>query len=62
MKSLIKVLAVIGTGVLIGSVAGKYLKSERKQASKGIFKPANESKSLRSTPVNKPNELEMYFI
>lgn len=63
MKSFIKVLAVVGTGMIIGTVAGKYLKSERRQAGKIIKDLVNESKLFTRSDVNKnQSELEMYFI
>jgi len=63
MKSLIKVLAVVGTGMIIGTVAGKYLKSERKQAGKILRDLVTDSKLFSRSDVNKNQaELEMYFI
>jgi hypothetical protein len=63
MKSLIKVLAVVGTGMIIGTVAGKYLKSERKQVGKVIKDLVADSKLFSRSDVNKNQaELEMYFI
>jgi len=63
MKSFIKVLAVVGTGMLIGTVAGKYLKSERGQAGKILKDLLADSKLFSRSDVNKNKaELEMYFI
>lgn len=63
MKSLIKVLAIVGTGMIIGSVAGKYLKSERRQVGKVLKDLANYTKLTSRSDVNEnQNELEMYFI
>ena len=63
MKSLFKVLAVVGTGVVIGSVAGKYLKSERRQMGKMLKDLIKENRFLSRSEVDKNrHELEMYFI
>ena len=63
MKSLIKVLAVVGTGMIIGTVAGKYLRSERRQAGKILKDLVNYGKLPSRSDVNKnQTELEMYFI
>lgn len=63
MKSLIKVLAIVGTGMIIGSVAGKYLKSERRQVGKVLKDLANYTRLTSRSDVNEnQNELEMYFI
>jgi len=63
MKSLLKVLAIVGTGMIIGTVAGKYLKSERRQVGKILKDLANYSKLPSRSDINKnQTELEMYFI
>ena len=63
MKRLFKILAVVGTGVVIGSVAGKYLKTERKQLGKILKDLVNENKFVsRSTTEENQDELELYFI
>ncbi len=63
MKSLVKVIAVVGTGMLIGTVASKYLKSERRQAGKYLRDLVTDSKLFSRTSVDeKQAELEMYFI
>jgi hypothetical protein len=63
MKSFVKVLAVIGTGMIIGTVAGKYLKSERRQSGKNLRDFISDSKLFSRTPADKKQaELEMYFI
>jgi hypothetical protein len=63
MKSLVKVLAVVGTGMLIGTVAGKYLKSVRRQSGKNLREFVSDSKLFSRSSVDKKQaELEMYFI
>jgi hypothetical protein len=63
MKSLVKVIAVIGTGMLIGTVASKYLKSERRQSGKDLRDYISNSKLFsRASADKKQAELEMYFI
>lgn len=63
MKNLFKVLAVVGTGMIIGTVAGKYLKSERRQVGKILKDLANYTKLPSRSDVDKNKaELEMYFI
>ena len=63
MKSLIKVLAVVGTGMIIGTVAGKYLKSERRQSGKNLSDFISDIKFFSQTTDDKKQaELEMYFI
>ena len=63
MKSLVKILAVVGTGMLIGTVAGKYLKSERRQSGKNLRDYITDSKLFSRTSLDKKQaELEMYFI
>jgi phosphoribosylaminoimidazole-succinocarboxamide synthase len=63
MKELLKLLVVVGAGVVIGSMAGKYLKAERRfmgRSQKGIV----EENNLASNPAmkEKEEELESYFI
>jgi hypothetical protein len=63
MKSFIKVLAVVGTGMLIGTVAGKYFKLERRPSGKNLRDLVSDSKLFSRTVVDKKQaELEMYFI
>ena len=63
MKSFVKILAVVGTGMLIGTVAGKYLKSERRQMGKNLREFVSDSKLFSRSSVDKKQaELEMYFI
>jgi hypothetical protein len=63
MKNLIKILAVVGTGVVIGTVAGKFLKIERKQVGKFIRDVVNENNfSVRSIEKLNQDDLELYFI
>jgi len=63
MKRLIQILAVVGTGMVIGSVAGKYLKTEGKQVGKILKDLIKESKFVSgSTMENNQDELEFYFI
>ena len=59
MKSFVKILAVVGTGMLIGTVAGKYLKSERRQMGKNLRDFVNDSKLFSRSSVDKKQaELE----
>jgi hypothetical protein len=63
MKRFVKILAVVGTGVVIGSVAGKYLKSERRQVSKFFKDLVNENRFIaRSNVTENQDDLELYFI
>ena len=63
MKSIVKVLAVVGTGMIIGTVAGKYLKSERRQSGKNLRDFVSDIKFFSQTTDDKKQaELEMYFI
>ena len=63
MKRFIKILAIVGTGVAIGSVAGKYLKSERRSIGEILKDLINEGKLIsRSTEEETQDELELYFI
>lgn len=63
MKKTFQILAVLGTGLAIGSIAGKLLKLERKQLEDTLKRIINE-KSLKfntKIPVNN-DELESCFI
>ena len=63
MKKFIKILAIVGTGVAIGSVAGKYLKSERKTIGFALKDLIKDSKFVsRSSEKVEQDELEFYFI
>ena len=58
-----QILAVLGTGLAIGTIAGKFFKEERKQLEDAVRRIINE-KSLKlntKTPVNN-DELENCFI
>ena len=49
--------------MLIGTVAGKYLKSERRQSGKSLKDFVSDSKFFSRTADDKKQaELEMYFI
>ena len=63
MKELLKLLVIVGAGVVIGSMAGKYLKAERRFMSK-TQKGIVEENNLTSNPTlkEKEEELESYFI
>lgn len=63
MKNIIKIIAIVGTGMVIGTVAGKFLKTERRQAGRIIRDLTKEDKSLVSNGERDyPDELESYFI
>ena len=63
MKKLFQILAVVGTGMVIGSVANKILKTEGKPVGK-ILKDLMHEGKFDTKPVTKGNndELEFYFI
>lgn len=63
MKKIIQILAVVGTGMVIGSVAGKILKIEGKQMNKALKDLVEKGKfQARSAIEKKQDELEFYFI
>jgi hypothetical protein len=63
MKKLIQILAVVGTGMVIGSVARKILKIEGKQINKALKDLVEKGKfETRSAIEKKQDELEFYFI
>jgi hypothetical protein len=62
MKNLIKILAVVGTGIIIGSVAGKFLKTERKQVPKFIKNIVGDRDMSKATVKENQDDLELYFI
>jgi hypothetical protein len=63
MKRLFQILAVVGTGMVIGSVAGRILKTDGKQVGKALKDLINEGKiSTNSAMKRKKDELEFYFI
>jgi len=63
MKRFLKILAVVGTGVVIGSVASIYLKAERRQIGKTLKDLVKENKLMsRSSVKENEDELELYFI
>ena len=63
MKDWLKILTVVGAGVVIGTVAGKYLRTERREISK-VLKDMTKENSFTSKPDMKESEeeLELYFI
>lgn len=63
MKRLVQILAIVGTGVVIGSVAGKYLKTERKQLAKYLKDLVKEDRYIPGyVGEENQDELELYFV
>ena len=63
MKRLVQILAIVGTGVIIGSVAGKYLKTERRQLAKYLKDLVKEDKYVPGYEVGEnEEEVELYFV
>jgi hypothetical protein len=63
MKRLIQIFAIVGTGIIIGSVAGKFLKTEGKQMSRTLKDFIREGKfETKSTVKSNQDELEFTFI
>ena len=63
MKKIIQILAVVGTGMVIGSVADKILKIKGKQMNKAFKDLVEKGKfGTRSAIEKKQDELEFYFI
>jgi len=63
MKRLLQIMAIVGTGMVIGSVAGRILKMEGKQIGKTIKDLIQEGKfDTKSTMKSNNDELDFYFI
>lgn len=63
MKKTFQILAVLGTGLAIGTIAGKILKQEGKQLEDAVKRIINEkSLKLNSKISLKNDELENCFI
>jgi len=63
MKKTFQILALLGTGLAIGSIAGKYLKEERKQLEDAVKKIVHERSLKLNTKISVNNdELESCFI
>lgn len=63
MKDWLKILTVVGAGVVIGTIAGKYMRAERRLMGKSL-KDLTKENSFMSKPSVKDSEeeLELYFI
>jgi len=63
VKKIIQILAIVGTGMVIGSLAGRILKIEGRQMNKALKDLVGKSKlEPGSTMGKKQDELEFYFI